>query len=212
MSDVFFEAPAEPARNRLALFAAILLGLAATLTAFSAYQAAIMDGEALAGYTESTFALGDANYLYGLANQTQTGDRQIFVAYAVNVQHPDATPQSSEYLKTLMRPELAVAVEWWIDTEGASTPFDEVPGNPYRVADLEAAQEKSAAAAEAFEAASVAGDTGDEFQLSTVLFALTLFFGGISTVFKRVGLSAALLAVGAVSLVAGTVQLGTALG
>ena len=134
------------------------------------------------------------------------------MAYAVNVQDPDATPESSEYLKTLMRPELAFAVQWWIETEGATTPFDETPGNPYTVADLEAAQVESEAAAEAFKSATVAGDVGDGFQLSTVLFALTLFFGGISTVFRKASLSAALLGVGAVSLVAGSIQLGTALG
>lgn len=212
MTDVFVETPAEPTDNRLSVWAAIFLGLAATLTAFSAYQAALTDGEALAGYTESTSALTEANRLYGVANQVQVGDRQLFTEYATTVQDPQAPAEASEYLKTLMRPELVEALDWWLATDEALTPFDDLPGNPYAVAELAQADERSADAAEAFAAASAADDTGDEFELSTVLFALTLFFGGIATLFRKYRVTVALLTVSAVALVAGSVQLGIALG
>ena len=44
----------EVRRGRVELLAAVLLGLAGALTAFSAYKAALTDGDALAGYTMSS--------------------------------------------------------------------------------------------------------------------------------------------------------------
>ncbi|WP_121253606.1 hypothetical protein [Nocardioides ferulae] len=213
MTHAFVETPHERAENRLALFAAIFLGLAATMTAFSAYQGALKDGEALAGYTQSTSALTEANRLNAQATQIQTGDRQLFVEYATTLQDDAPTAvETADYLLTLMRPELVEAIEWWLDTDDAITPFDEIDGNPYTLVELEQAEQKSAESVRAFDEAAAADDTGDDFELSTVLLAITLFFGGIATLFSRYVVSVSLLVVSGLSLVAGAVQLAMAAG
>jgi len=212
VTDVFVETPAERAENRLSVWAAVFLGLAATLTAIAAYQAALKDGEALAGYTRSTAALTEAGRLYGQATQTQVGDRQLFTEFAITVQDDNpASAQVATYLRTLMRPELDAAVDWWIDSD-AATPFEDGDGSPYAVAELEQAEERSAEAAAAFDAASQADDDGDEFELAAVLLAITLFFGGIATLFSRYVISVSLLVISGLALLAGSAQLAAAAG
>jgi hypothetical protein len=210
MTDTFVESPAETADNFLQLLAAILLGLAATFTAVSAYEAALMDGEALQGYTNSTRTLNDANAFYGQGNQTTAMDQQLFLAYATAEHEGDN--ELAKYLTTLMRPELKQAITWWKKSGTKAPPLDPaVQENPYRVDDFDEAYDLEQEAGALYKKAVAADNTGDKFELSTVLFALTLFFGGISTVFRRVSISHALLGISGVTLVLGVSQLSLAL-
>lgn len=200
MSDVFIDTPHERATNRVQLLAAILLGLAATLTAFSAYNASLKDGEALQGYTASNRTLSDANGFFAQGNQTHALDQQLFVSYVTALQE-EGGETLANYFKTLMRKELVAAIEWWEPEENtAPTPFDEVDGNPYTVEDFDEANALEAQAAEEFDAAAEDDDIGDRFELATVFFALTLFFGGVATLFARRAITAALLGIGLVTL------------
>lgn len=205
MSDTFVESPAGPADSWQQVVAAILLGLAATFTALSAYQAALLDGEALQGYTNSTRTLSDANAFYAQGNQTTAMDQQLFVSYTMAVQQGDT--ELADHLKTLMRPKLLEGIAWWEDNDDAVTPLDETDKNPYLVEDFSEAYDLEQEAGKLFEVAVKADNQGDKFELSTVLFALTLFFGGISTVFQKQAVSRALLVISGVTLIAGVVQL-----
>ncbi|MCW2605742.1 MAG: hypothetical protein JWO60_435 [Frankiales bacterium] len=210
MTDAFVETPAEPATDWMQLFAAILLGLAATLTALSAYQAALKDGDALKGYTQSSRTLSDANAFYAQGGQTYALDQQLFVAYATANQTEDS--DLAPYLLELMRPELKEAIDWWADEKNeATTPFVEAEGNPYTVADTEEAQALEEKAGEQFDVGAAADDVGDKFELATVFFALTLFFGGVATLFSRRAVSLALLVAGVVTLLVGSTSLFSAL-
>ena len=196
-------------RARLTIVAALLLGLAATLTALAAYQGSLKDGEALEGYTRSTTALSDANYFFSQGNQVFAGDQQLFVQYATAAQ--EGQDDLTAYLTTLMRPAMADAVEWWQDDPDALTPFDEADGNPYEIVEFAQGEEEAAASGAAFKAAGAADKQGDEFGLATVLLALTLFFAGVATLFRRRAVTVALLGIGAVALAAGSWQLVAAL-
>ena len=194
----------------LAIVAAILLGLAATLTALSAYQAALQDGEVLSSYQDAAAKLGDANFYYSQGNQTYAADQQLFVEYATAAQTGQA--DAAAYMETLMRPELAEAIAWWQGDEDAVTPFDDDEANPYVIAEFAEAERLTDESVAANEAAEEAGNKGDDFQLATVLLALTLFFAGIATLFRRQLLSWTLIAIGTASLVAGGLQLAAAMG
>jgi hypothetical protein len=209
MTDAFVDTPAEPAEDRNQLIAALVLGAAAILTAFAAYNAALLDGEALQGYTQSTRILSDANAFYAQGNQTSAIDQQIFVEYATAQQTGNA--ELAEYLTTLMRPELVEAVEWWESTEEAVTPFDDDEGNPYTLSDFDEAQALEEEAETQFEEGSSADEKGDKFELATVAFALTLFFGGVATLFRRRTATVGLLGVGLVTLLGGLAVLATAI-
>lgn len=206
MSDL---APATPAEGRLPLVAAVLLGIAATLTALAAYNAALKDGEALEGYTTSNAALSESNYWYAQGNQTYAGDQQLFVAYATASQ--EGNVELSDYLVTLMRPELADAVDWWVNDPDAITPFDEADTNPYVIAEFAEGEAEAERSTEAFATGKAADEVGDDFELATVLLALTLFFGGIATLFRSRAVSVGLLAVATLTLLAGAGQLALAM-
>lgn len=210
MADTFAETPAETADNLLQLLAAILLGLAATFTAVSAYEAALMDGEALQGYTNSTRTLNDANAFYGQGNQVTAMDQQLFLAYATATH--EGNDDLARYLTTMMRPELKQAIAWWKKSGTKVPPLDPaVQANPYRVDDFDEAWELERDAKVLYKKAVDADNTGDKFELSTVLFALTLFFGGISTVFRRLSVARGLLGISGVTLLSGVVQLSRAI-
>ncbi len=205
MSDTFIKSPAEVADSRQQIFAAILLGLAATFTAVSAYQASLLDGDALQGYTNSTRTLSDANAFYAQGNQTTAMDQQLFIAYATAARHGDT--DLADYLKTLMRPELREGIAWWEENDDAVTALDETDENPHQVEDFGEAYDLEQEADQLFKAAAKADKKADKFELSTVLFALTLFFGGISTVFDKRGVTRALLVISGVTLIGGVTQL-----
>ncbi len=205
MSDTFIRSPEEAADSLQQIIAAILLGLAATFTALSAYQASLLDGDALQGYTNSTRTLSDANAFFAQGNQTTAMDQQLFIAYATAARHGDT--DLADHLKTLMRPELREGIAWWEANDDAVTALDETDKNPHRIDDYSEANDLEQEAGKLFKAATKADNKGDKFELSTVLFALTLFFGGISTVFDKRGVTRALLVFSAITLVTGVAQL-----
>jgi len=189
--------------DRNQLIAAVLLGLAATLTAVAAYSAALADGEALEGYTNSTRTLNDANAFFAQGQHIHGVDQSQFLEYADAVYADDAA--RADYLTTLMRPELKDAVEWWQETDEAVTPFDELEGNPYAIEDFGVAHELEDEAAVQFDQGVDADEQGDVFELAVVFFALALFFGGIATVFDRQVVVTALFGIAAGVLVFGSV-------
>lgn len=209
MTETFIETPEDPTTDLLQIVAAILLGIAATLTAFSAYRSALTDGNALQGYTVASQKLADSNFFYGQGNQVEAGDRALFVAYATASQ--EGNTDLADYLVTLMRPELSDAVDWWNATDEAVTPFDDLEGNPYVVGDYADGENLANESKDAYEEASAADEQGDKLELATVFLALTLFFGGIATLFRRRSVEVGLLAVAGLTLSAGAVQFALAL-
>jgi hypothetical protein len=208
VTENFVESPAEPSTDLKQIVAAIILGIAATLTALAAYNAALADGNALQGYTNSTRTLNDANAFYAQGNVAAASDQSLFIQYAVASQEGQA--ELATYVATLMRPEMQQAVEWWLTTEQAVTPFDDIEGNPYAVPDFEEAASLEADANAAFQDGSDEDNKGDKFELAVVLFALALFFGGIATLFRKASVSSALLVMAGVAVSAGALRLFTA--
>jgi hypothetical protein len=203
------EAPAEETKDWTELISAIVLGIAGLLTAFAAYRGALTDGEALSGYTTSTRSLNDANAFYSQANQTFSQDQQLFTEFAVA--STEGNEDLATFLRTsLMRPELQEAVDWWESTDEALTPFDEIDGNPYTIEDGDTAQELEEDSSTQFAAGAEADDAGDKFELSNVVFAITLFAAGIANVFSERRLRYSMVAGSAVLLVLGIVLLANA--
>jgi len=210
VTEHFIDTPETPTTDRNQVIAAIVLGIAAVLTALAAYNAALADGDALQGYTNSTRTLNDANFFYSQGNSKSSADQALFVEYATaNFQ---AEEERAQYLLTLMRPELVAAVEWWESTDAAVTPFDEVDDNPYTVEDFTSAAELEEQARVEFDDGAAADDKGDVFELAAVFFALTLFFAGVATLFAKRSVTVALLGIGGVTIVVGAVNLVRAFG
>jgi hypothetical protein len=195
------------------LAAAILLGVAGVLTAFSAYKAALTDGDALQGYTESTQLLANSNQFYSQSVQQITADRDLFTQFAIAANSEDE--ELAGYVLTLATPNLREAIEWWSEEvqtdETVLTPFVEHPDNPYMNENLATAVSLEEQSVQAQKAGTASDEEGDQYELAAVLFALTLFFGGIATLLKRELATWILLGAGTVSSVIGLVVLGAAL-
>jgi hypothetical protein len=102
---------------------------------------------------------------------------------------------------------IARAVDWWEGNDEAVTPFDDLAGNPYTVSDFDEAGALEEQAQVQFDEGADADDQGDVFELAAVFFALTLFFGGIATLFRKHVVTTSLLGVAVVTLAVGGVNL-----
>ncbi len=189
---------------RLELIAVILLGLAATATAWAAFQGGQYDGQMLTAFTEANLNLTDANAYYSEGTQTYIEDELIFLRYVEAVTEDDI--ELAAYLReSLMSDQLFAAIEWW-ETDGAEfdTPFVEENPN-YVIESYVLADELAAATDESFAAGEEAKTTGDTNNLITFLLAAALFVLGIATSFKVLPVRIGLIAIGAVIFAGSTV-------
>jgi hypothetical protein len=200
------DSPTPASTDGRQLIAAIILGLAAVLTAVASYSSSLAGGDAANLRTDAGRTLADANFFYSQANQVSAGDQALFTAYATATQQGNAN--LSQYLITLMRAPMQESIDWWLETDDAVTPFDDLDGNPYLLEDLAEANALEAEAEDQVDRSQAADERAAQFDLATVLLALTLFFAGIATLFRRRMISRLLLGVSVVTMAVGSVILG----
>jgi hypothetical protein len=222
------QAHRQTAESRLELAATVLLAVAALLTAWSAFQStkwsgvmAIRFNEAAAVRAESAKANSTAGslatvdvgsflqWLAAYADELRAGDPpQVDGAYV-----PD--PQRlTGFLALRFRPEFRVAFDAWIAerpltltrSAAPSTPFD-LP--EYELAASQRATELEQRGDELARQGRDANQRGDNYVLMTVLFALSLFFSGVSTKVHRQATRAICLALSSAVLVGGAIVVAT---
>jgi hypothetical protein len=162
--------------------ATVLLAAAAVATAWATYQAAHWRSAQAAAGNRSTAARVQANRAAGLAN------RQVVVDVETFTQWVDAYARGETKLTTFyrrrFRPEMGPAVDAWAATRPLVTP--DAPLTPFVMPQYHNAAQTQADRLEARGGAQavVAGiymERADRYTLCVVLFALTLFFAGMST-------------------------------
>lgn len=196
----------------LALAAAIILGLAAILTAWGSYRASLESGSVTRNYAEQQALIATANDIYAQSDQASSLEQQFFLSYVIETSAGNT--DGAAYLEATMTDDLWAVVEWWInepEETSPPTPFSEQnPEFPNLTSQLLLA-DGNAAMEEADlrrTAAEESGEIGDRYGLANVFFAIVLFLAGIATLLSRrflqigiVALSVAILAVGVVILV-----------
>jgi|tagenome__1003787_1003787.scaffolds.fasta_scaffold20544270_2 hypothetical protein len=172
--------PEEAGRSEsLDVMIAIVLGAAAILTAWGAYQAALSDGNTLAGFQEGNAQYGDANQAYIEGYQQESSDLILFKDYALAKQKGDKKAATFIY-DDLMDGTLPKATDQWeADPEGIPSAF-EAPA--YKIEPYERAKAATAEGDKQYEIASVEDKKGDKYTLATVILAVALFFGGVAGV------------------------------
>ena len=205
-------------QGALALAAAILLGVAAVLTAWSAYRESLTSDLVLKNYSEQQAAIALANDAYIRAGQERQQELALFLdaALAGVAASEDGNTVVYDYLtEGIMSPELFSAFAWWRDEPeetSPATPF--VPENPaftnlpseVLLAEGQALDEQ----AETLRVAAEAADANsDRFDLANVFFAVVLFIAGLTTIVQRRSIQIGFLALSAVGLVAGFAVLAT---
>jgi hypothetical protein len=194
--------------RRLELLAAVILGVAGVLTAFVAYKAALTDGDALKGYTQSARTTADANGYFNEAFSTFTSDQSLFFEYQVLVEQGEAD-LAFTLRDRFFSEELEAGTAAWEQIEAGA------PGEPPTPLDTEEytipAQAEAIAlteqAADEFAEAQGFDDAGDKFELAAVFLAVSLFLAGIATIFRVRTVQIAVLVMSVVAIVPGVIAM-----
>lgn len=206
--------PGRPTRD-LEVVAAIILAVVTILTAWSAFEATKWSGLMAIAFSEANAARTEANRAAARVNAEQAIDVGLFTDWVAAQSAGDTI--LAGFLEERFRDEFRPAFEAWIatrplQTSGApSTPFEM---EEYALDEQARAEELNALADQRGQDARDANQTGDNYVLTTVLFASVLFFAGTSTKFQRrrvqlglLGMAVLLVAVGGALLLSFPVEI-----
>jgi hypothetical protein len=173
--------PAEKQRDRVELFATILLALAAVATAWGGYQANRWNGEQVKATSKTNALRIEAGRAQGLSESETQIDVATFIQWANAYATGDRRLQ--DFYETRFRPEFKPAFDAWL----ATNPFEDrkAPLTPFKMAEYKPASKVEAARLDAAAAASAERvqrnlQRSANYVLAVVLFAVALFFAGIS--------------------------------
>jgi hypothetical protein len=168
--------------RRLELYATILLAMAAVATAWASYQSSRWHGKQAQAQSASIAARVESSKAAGVAN------RQVQIDVGIFTQWVDAyatgETELADFYRHRFREEFEPAFEAWIATRPLRNP--RAPLSPFAMPEYELAATKEA---ERLEGAATAAShevridiqRADNYVLGVVLFAVSLFFAGIST-------------------------------
>lgn len=203
------------------LIATVVLAVAAISTAWSGFQSAKWSGEQAIAFSEASAARTESARASATAGQLTQIDVGLFVDWlaALNddlaadrivlagdgIYEPDPDTLSG-FLFLRFRDEFVPAVDAWMaasplaDENAPRSPF-EMP--EYRLESLERSAELLATAEQRAADARQFNQTSDNYVLTSVMFALVLFFAGVSTKLKRDRNRAVALALAVIGVVVG---------
>lgn len=188
--------------------AAIVLAISALLTSWASFQAALWDGEQASAYTRAGTARTHASLLATENGQYQGADLFLFTQW-LNAYASRNQPLQKFYHERF-RPEFRQAFDAWIalapmhDSKAPHSPFVMREYAP-RLAREAAALDKRAD--DLFEQGQRYNGISDAYVAATVIFALSLFVGGIAQTFERKHLATALTLMGALASLYGLIRM-----
>ena len=218
-------APATRLDQRFELLEAILLAVAAILTAWSAFQATKWGGVQADSYSRAGAARTESAQASTRAGQLTAIDVDTFTSWLAALAADERagvesgltedgyTPQpgtESAFLYQRFRPELRTAFDAWLATNPRANPS--APPTPFAMSQYRVTENDQAAALQqrADELSAVArraNQRGDNYVLMTIMFALVIVLVGIGSKMDTVKARRLLFAVATVALVAAVVVL-----
>ena len=169
-------------QHRIEVLSTILLAVAAVATAWSTYQSTRWRGEQTADYSKGTAA-----HIASAEAATRAGQlTQVDIATFIQWVDADVTGKQglARFYRRRFRDEFQPAFAAWVATNPRTNP--RAPRTPfampqYRVAEATQAKRLNTAAGNHANAAGTANQRSTNYVLAVVLFAVSLFFAGIST-------------------------------
>lgn len=202
MSDTINSESKTSFKDRVEQIIAVMLGLAAIITAWTAFQSSQLGDKVQESFSEGIRSSDQASQEYNTAIATDNQDQAIFLEYAKALVAEDEV--TATYIQeSLMSPELAAAVEWWIeqpDDTGPDSPFVEENPN-WDDSSWNTAADLDVEAQQYFDSARQADADGDEFDLLEVIVTLSLFLFGIASLVRQQKIQVGLAAVGGIILI-----------
>jgi hypothetical protein len=192
------------------LAATVLLATAAVATAWAAYQSARWRGEQAKAGGASIAARVESTRAENLANRQGQIDVALFTQW-VDAYARDETELEGFYRKRF-RPEFQPAFQAWVATKPRKNP--NAPLSPFAMPQYKLAATAKADRLEA-RAAAFAQRVGrliqraDNYALAGVLFAVSLFFAGISTRLRSSGARMAVLGLGSALFLGSVIWIAT---
>lgn len=201
---------AAPTIDRVEVLATVLLALAAVATAWSSYQASRWNGEQSKAFSRSNTARIESTRASGLADAQTQIDVATFTqwvnAYALREK------KLADFYFRRFRPEFKPALNAWIATRPLRNPA--APLTPFAMPQYKVAARVEADRLQAdADAYSAKGRTdvqrATNYVLGVVLFAVALFFAGMSTKLRARRLQIVLLGLGTLIFLGAVVWLAT---
>ncbi len=161
--------------------AAVVISLAAAMTSWVGFQAALWDGEQAAHYAQAGAARVEATSATTEAGQLETADLLMFQGWLSAAAQDE--PELQHFYRQRFRPEFAAAFEAWLKTDPLTNPA--APAGPSSCPSttrrgLAEARRRQRQADDLFNQGQRDNDISDRFVRGTVLLAVALFFGGIA--------------------------------
>ena len=183
--------------RRLELLATTLLALAAVATAWASYQSARWHGKQAEAQSASIAARVESTRHANVANRQVQIDVELFSQW-IDAK-ANGEDRLADFYRTRFREEFVPAFEAWIATNPLETkgaPLSPFAMPEYRLAATMEAEAREKQAAELSQAVKTNIQRADNYTLAVVLFAMTLFFAGISTKLHERSSRVAILAIG----------------
>ena len=181
------------------LLATVLLASAVVATAWSTYQSTRWRGEQAVDTSKATAARIESSQASTRAGQLTQVDIATFIQW-VDADVAGNT-KLARFYRRRFRPEFRSAVAAWIATSPRTNP--KAPLSPfampqYRLAEAVRSERLNTAAGAHADAAEEANQRSGDYVLAVVLFAVALFFAGMSTKLRSLRKQEVLLALGLV--------------
>jgi hypothetical protein len=196
--------------DRLEIAATVLLALAAVATAWSSYQASRWNGEQAKAASRATAARIESSRASSRADAETQVDVATFTQW-VNAYALRQSELADFYFKRF-RKEFKPAVNAWIATRplrNADAPLTPFAMPQYRLAARQEAAQLDARAETLSASARTNVQRSTNYVLGVVLFAVALFFAGMSTKLRSRRLQTALLALGTAIFLGAVIWLAT---
>ena len=197
-------------RDWIEVAATVLLAVAAVSTAWSSYQATRWNGEQAKTSGAVNKTRLEAARASGLANAQQQVDVATFMQWVDSYARDEA--ELVTFYRERFRPEFKPAFEAWIATKPlvtAGAPRTPFVMPEYRLAARAEAERLDERAEELSAQVRRNIQRASNYVLGVVLFAVALFFAGMSTKLTAPGLRKALLVVGYVIFVGTVIWIAT---
>lgn len=191
-----------PFKDRVEQVIAVMLGLAAIITAWAAFQSGQLGDKVQESFSEGIRLSDQASQEYNTAIATDNQDQALFLEYAKALVANDEI--TATYIsESLMSPELFAAVEWWIEQPeetGPDSPFVEENPN-WDNTSWATAAELDAEAQQYFDIAKESDSDGDRFDFLEVIVTLALFLFGVASLVRQQKIQVGLAVAGGAILI-----------
>lgn len=190
-------ASAAPGLDWLEVVATLLLALSAVATAWAGYQSTRWNGEQARAAGRTNALRIDAARAASLAESESQVDVALFIQWVDA--RANSEPALEEFYVQRFRPEFQPAFEAWIATDpfnNAGAPLSPFAMDEYRPAARSEAERLDRASEESSAEVSEDIQRAANYVLGVVLFAVSLFFAGMSTKLNAPGLRTVTLVVG----------------